>query len=55
MIEEDAEVIRAVIARDGGDAGVGERGGARAYDLPSSGDLRVGERVRIENGQLFRN
>lgn len=32
-----------------------ERGGARAYDLPSSGDLRVGERVRIENGQLFRN
>jgi outer membrane lipoprotein SlyB len=32
-----------------------ERGGVRAYDLPSSGDLRVGERVRIENGQLFRN
>jgi outer membrane lipoprotein SlyB len=32
-----------------------ERGGVQAYDLPSSGDLRVGERVRIENGQLFRN
>jgi outer membrane lipoprotein SlyB len=32
-----------------------ERGGVRAYDLPSSGDLRIGERVRIENGQLFRN
>lgn len=31
-----------------------DRGGARAYDLPSSGDLRIGERVRIENGQLFR-
>lgn len=26
----------------------------RAYDLPSVGDLRPGDRVRIENGQLFR-
>lgn len=26
----------------------------RAYNLPSTGDLRPGDRVRIENGQLFR-
>jgi len=32
-----------------------DTGGARAYDLPSTGDLRMGDRVRVQNGQLFRN
>lgn len=31
-----------------------DKGGARAYDVPSYGDLRISDRVRIENGQLFR-
>lgn len=31
-----------------------DRGGARAYDLPTTGELRIGDRVRIQNGQLFR-
>ena len=31
-----------------------DNGVSRAYDVPSYGDLRVGDRVRIENGQLFR-
>lgn len=31
-----------------------DNGSARAYDLPSSGELRIGDRVRIQNGQLFR-
>lgn len=31
-----------------------DSGGYRAYDVPSAGDLRPGDRVRIENGQLFR-
>jgi outer membrane lipoprotein SlyB len=31
-----------------------EHGGFRAFDVPSPGDLRVGDRVRIENGQLSR-
>ena len=31
-----------------------DNGGFRAYDVPSYGDLRPGDRVRIENGQLFR-
>lgn len=31
-----------------------DNGGARAYDLPSTGELRVGDRVRVQNGQLFR-
>lgn len=31
-------------------------GGAyRAYDLTSPGDLRVGDRVRVQNGQIFRS
>lgn len=31
-------------------------GGAyRAYDLSSPGDLRVGDRVRVQNGQIFRS
>lgn len=31
-----------------------DNGGARAYDVPATGDLRIGDRVRIQNGQLFR-
>jgi len=31
-----------------------DNGGFRAYDVPSYGDLQPGDRVRIENGQLFR-
>ena len=31
-----------------------DNGVVRAYDLSSAGDMRVGDRVRIENGQLFR-
>lgn len=31
-----------------------DNGGYRSYDLPASGQLRTGDRVRIENGQLFR-
>ena len=31
-----------------------DNGGARAYDVPSYGDLRVGDRVKIENNQLYR-
>ncbi|SFC69015.1 Glycine zipper 2TM domain-containing protein [Polaromonas sp. OV174] len=31
-----------------------DNGGARAYDFSSPGDLRIGDRVRVQNGQLFR-
>lgn len=31
-----------------------DNGSARAYDVPSPGELRVGDRVRIENGQISR-
>ena len=31
-----------------------DNGMSRAYDVPSPGELRVGDRVRIENGQIFR-
>ena len=31
-----------------------DNGPMRAYDMSSYGDLRIGDRVRIENGQLFR-
>ena len=31
-----------------------DSGAARAYDLPATGDLRIGDRVRVQNGQLFR-
>ena len=31
-----------------------DNGNFRSYDLPSSGQLRIGDRVRVENGQLFR-
>lgn len=31
-----------------------DNGGIRAYDVPTTGELRTGDRVRIQNGQLFR-
>jgi len=31
-----------------------ENGGVRAFDVPSPGDLRIGDRVRIQNNQLQR-
>ena len=31
-----------------------DRGGMRAYDVSSPGDLRIGERVRMVNGQISR-
>lgn len=31
-----------------------DNGTSRAYDVPSFGELRIGDRVKIENNQLFR-
>jgi len=31
-----------------------DNGSYRSYDMQSSGQMRIGDRVRIENGQLFR-
>ena len=31
-----------------------DNGSQRAYDMMSYGELRIGDRVRIENGQLYR-
>jgi len=31
-----------------------DRGGYRSFDVQSPGDLRIGDRVRIDNGQLSR-
>lgn len=31
-----------------------DNGTSRAYDVPSYGELRIGDRVKIENGQLYR-
>lgn len=31
-----------------------DNGVARAFDVPAFGDLRIGDRVKIENNQLFR-
>lgn len=31
-----------------------DNGSSRAYDVPSYGNLRVGDRVKIENGQIDR-
>lgn len=31
-----------------------DNGGARTYDVPATGELRIGDRVRIQNNQLFR-
>ena len=32
-----------------------DNGSFRAYDMTSAGDLRIGDRVRVDNGQLFRS
>lgn len=29
-------------------------GGWRTYDVPATGDLRIGDRVRVENGVIYR-
>lgn len=31
-----------------------DNGGYRAFDVPTPGDLRIGDRVRIDNGQISR-
>ncbi|HEY2255997.1 MAG TPA: glycine zipper 2TM domain-containing protein, partial [Variovorax sp.] len=31
-----------------------DNGAYRAFDVPSPGDLRIGDRVRIDNGQISR-
>lgn len=31
-----------------------DNGSVRAYDMTTYGELRIGDRVRIENGQLYR-
>ena len=31
-----------------------DNGSGRAYDVPATGDLRIGDRVRVENGQIYR-
>ena len=31
-----------------------DNGVGRAFDVPATGDLRIGDRVRIENGQIYR-
>jgi hypothetical protein len=32
-----------------------DQGTMRAYDVPAPGDLRVGDRVRVENGVIYRS
>ncbi|MES3010630.1 MAG: glycine zipper 2TM domain-containing protein [Pseudomonadota bacterium] len=32
-----------------------DNGAYRAYDMTTAGDLRIGDRVRIDNGQIFRS
>lgn len=32
-----------------------DQGVMRVYDVPSTGDLRVGDRVRVENGVIYRS
>lgn len=41
-----SEVLRVSVQLD--------NGGMRAYDVPSAGELRTGDRVRIENNQIYR-
>jgi outer membrane lipoprotein SlyB len=41
-----SSVYRVTIQTDGG--------GSRIYDVPATGDLRIGDRVRIENGVISR-
>ena len=32
-----------------------DQGAMRVYDVPTPGDLRVGDRVRVENGVIYRS
>ena len=32
-----------------------DQGALRTYDVPATGDLRVGDRVRVENGVIYRS
>jgi len=32
-----------------------DSGGLRTYDVPATGDLRLGDRVRVENGVIYRS
>jgi outer membrane lipoprotein SlyB len=32
-----------------------DQGAMRVYDVPTTGDLRVGDRVRVENGVIYRS
>jgi len=32
-----------------------EQGVMRTYDVPATGDLRIGDRVRVENGVIYRS
>lgn len=31
-----------------------DQGALRVYDVPATGDLRVGDRVRVDNGMIYR-
>lgn len=31
-----------------------DQGAVRVYDVPATGDLRVGDRVRVDNGMIYR-
>ena len=31
-----------------------DQGGMRTYEVPATGDLRVGDRVRVDNGVIYR-
>jgi len=32
-----------------------DQGGMRTYEVPATGDLRVGDRVRVDNGVIYRS
>ena len=31
-----------------------DQGGMRTFEVPATGDLRVGDRVRVDNGVIYR-
>jgi outer membrane lipoprotein SlyB len=31
-----------------------DQGGIRTFEVPATGDLRVGDRVRVDNGVIYR-
>jgi hypothetical protein len=31
-----------------------DQGATRVYDVPATGDLHVGDRVRVDNGMIYR-